>query len=233
MQLVQDKNHNRKYLVIEGVKHWLPDSETRNALGYNVADFLVLPEEGLTEIPDGNSIDSVKSMRTRLVRSKERHNDVFIVFQQPDVYRMHIPDQATLDAMGRRQDQVEVINDAEMQKIEEAEKGIRPVQKWDTNRQRSSLTQHFHGPVGVVGSNKGASSAKQSNPVLKVTGNDNKFDYVQVHGPTEVGGNNNLFTNTKIGKFIVQQTSFVKGVLIIVFGGVLLAILRWVLENVF
>src|SRR3989344_3298408 len=171
----------RKYIVKEGVKHWIPDSETKNALGLEANSFVQPPDKELDKLKDGVNIQSVKSPSTRLVRTKKHHNDVFIVFTWPETHRRHVPDEETLAAMHRRQGQVKIISEAEMQSIPEKE-AINRFSRWDrnitkSNSQTSTQTVYnINGPVANAGLNKGKIKQKNTwkfdteHPILTLLG---------------------------------------------------------------
>jgi len=147
----------REYIVKDGVKHCIPDSETKNALGLEANSFVQLSDEELNKLKDGVNIQSVKSPSTRLLRTKKHHNDVFIVFTWPKTHRRHVPDEETLTSMHRRQGQVETIGEKEMSDIPEKD-ALNPVSKWDQKIIKSkpmSSPQNIHNyyaPVANTGS---------------------------------------------------------------------------------
>ncbi|MEK7499802.1 MAG: hypothetical protein AAB649_04315 [Patescibacteria group bacterium] len=174
----------RKYIVKANVKHYIPDSETKNALGLEGGAFVQLTDKRLGELEDGENIQSVKSPSTRLVRTKKNHDAVFMVFTWPDSHRRHVPDEATLAAMLRRQDQVEIIGDEEMKSIPEKEP-INPSSKWDpkiTKSEQQSV-QHinnYYGPIGTsVGTNTGKIRNKQKTHIKNFTNQTDDHIWLQ------------------------------------------------------
>ena len=163
-----------KYIVENNVKHYIPDPETKNALGLEGGKFVQIPDHKLEELGDGVNIESVKSPNTRLIRTKESHNDIFVVFTWPQTHRRHVPDQETLVAMGRRQDQAEVISNEEMAKIPEKE-ALSPDSKWDPNiikskpKSSQQSIHNYYGPVANSGINSGKLKQKNSQKSVKKT----------------------------------------------------------------
>jgi len=174
LMLVKSSN-GRKYIVQDNKKHYIPDSETKNALGLDGSAFVLLSYEKLEKLQDGENIQSVKSPTTRLVRTKQNHDNIFVLFLWPSLHRRHIPDQATLTAMHRRQDQVEVIGSEDMRQIPEKD-AINPSSKWDpkimkSQQQSSQYINNYYGTVGTtVGSNAGEIVTKQRVTSNKPTG---------------------------------------------------------------
>jgi DNA-binding PadR family transcriptional regulator len=167
LKLVKSKN-GRKYIVEDGIKHYLPDTETKNALGLEGGKFIQLPDRKLETLEDGANIESVKSPSTRLVRTKENLNEVFIIFTWPDLHRRHVPDEDTLKDMHRRQGQVEVISKEEMQSIPEKD-ALNPSGKWDPgiikNKEYSKqgIINYFYGNVeNPIGINNGRAVSKKT-----------------------------------------------------------------------
>lgn len=165
----------RKFIVKGNEKHYIPDSETKNALGLEGGAFILMSDEKLEKLRDGVNIQSVRSPKTRLVRADNSHDDIFIIFSWPELHRRFIPDQATLIAMHRRQSQAEVISNEEMEEIPEKE-AINPSSKWDprivrSEQQSETYINNYYGPVGTsVGSNRGKLISNQDANTNKTPG---------------------------------------------------------------
>lgn len=102
--LYQD-NSRRKYLVIDKTKYWIPDSETRNAMGFRLSEFRPATDKELNEFQTGRSVDSIKNVR--LIRDINNPRDVYALFQSPCEEKRHIPNQKTRNAIGRRRREIE------------------------------------------------------------------------------------------------------------------------------
>ncbi len=120
--------HGNKYIIIGSKKFEIPNSETRNALGYDISDF---PEEErlLDELDVGPSVTNV--FNARLIRLKANPNPVYIVFEFPRLEKRHVPDQATLNAIRREQNEVDTLDKKEFDEIPTGEP-IRQKSEWDT-----------------------------------------------------------------------------------------------------
>ncbi len=163
--LIQDVN-DRKFVVFKDKKYYIPDSVTRNALGYRLDRFTPVSESELAKYPTGDNIESVSSVT--LIRDVSKHAPVFARFTTPVDEKRHIPNPPTLDAMGRKQEEVTSVDHDVFTSIPTGTE-IKTKECWDIQPQPKPVTQIpipaanvqiIHGNVGQ------ASTGTVNHPVL-------------------------------------------------------------------
>lgn len=122
------ENSRRKYIIIDKIRYYIPNSITRNALGYRKNQFIPKTEKEINEYKSGDNIETID--RVRLVRDKNNPDPVYAILKIPFYEKKHVPSQATLNAIGQSQDRVEVVSTEELNNIPEG-RAIDEVRYWD------------------------------------------------------------------------------------------------------
>lgn len=174
--LFQDK-HRRKYIVIGNIKHWIPDSETRNAMGFRLNDFVPLLDEEIKKFQSGQAVDSIK--RVKLIRDIKNQRDVYALFQSPCIEKRHIPNQKTRIAIGRRNSEIEPLMSEEFNKYPVGSK-IDSYENWDDVKEKKLFiekpseteksTSQINITGNIIGGDFSLDQSKNKRPIYNAKG---------------------------------------------------------------
>ncbi len=155
--------NEEKYIVFNGKKHYIPDSVTRCAMGYRKSQFIPKTQKEFNDYQSGENIEEIK--KVRLIRQTSNHDPVFAVFRVPTLEKRHIPNQKTLDVIGRTQDKVEELSDEEFNSIPLGKK-LQLVDNWDLDtgtKEKSPVSNHQN--ISITGNVGQFNAGKVSQPV--------------------------------------------------------------------
>ncbi|MFH1189055.1 MAG: TIR domain-containing protein [bacterium] len=167
--LVQD-NTSRKYVVFNNHRHWIPNTITRNALGYREERFIRLTDIELSKYPASDNIEDIKDVR--LIRNENDPSPVFALFNIPALEKRHVPNPPTLDAIGRKQDEVAYLSPEEFSAFPTG-KDILSVNHWDVPVPRVTDQQELEYEVALSYASEDFPYVQKVADILR----DNKVKY--------------------------------------------------------
>ncbi|MEK7583629.1 MAG: hypothetical protein AAB490_00145 [Patescibacteria group bacterium] len=173
--LVQTSD-KKKYIIQEGVAHWIPDAETRNALGLKKHQFRPIPDRTFEDYETRGNVDSVKSVK--LIRDIANKNPVYALFNTPRIEKRYIPDPETLRSMDRSFDEIEDFESENFKNIPMGDPIVKSIE-WDI---QSKETDQKPDPVkianSIIGSVNIGSNIKNRSNTQK-----NKFPFSKSNAP--------------------------------------------------
>lgn len=98
-----------KFVVFNNAHHWIPDSETRELLGYPIDQFVPVGQKEFEEYRSGKNINSVRNVK--LIRNNRNPNNVYALFDFPVFEKRHIPNPETLSYAGRNLNEPVVLDE--------------------------------------------------------------------------------------------------------------------------
>ena len=132
------KDLKNKYIVIDGIRYYIPDPITRNALGYRENQFIPKTEKEINEYKSGENIEAIS--KARLVRDKNNSDPIYLICKVPMYEKKYVPSQAILIAIGQGQEKVETITFEEINNIPEG-KPLDEVRYWDIKQEKKNIIQ--------------------------------------------------------------------------------------------
>jgi hypothetical protein len=159
------EHNNKKFIIFNGKRYYIPTSETRNALGLKLSSFKPITENELEKYPSGGNVNDV--FEVDMVRNKDEISYVYSKFTNPTVEIRHVPDQETLKAMNRTQAEAEVLENDEFKKLPKG-KPLMRFNKWDLPKSINEKTS-FQNVIIHGNSNQINNSGTIIEPVQKNT----------------------------------------------------------------
>lgn len=91
--------NGKKFIVFNNTHHWIPDTETRELLGYPIDQFVPVSQKEFEVFKSGKNVNSVHTVK--LIRNAKSPNNVYALFDFPVNEKRHIPNPETLSYAGR------------------------------------------------------------------------------------------------------------------------------------